>query len=521
MKITTKVSICLVFAFSISLSIHTVLAKPLPARKLIPMEPHFDTSQMPKLSPFKVNIEHTEIIYPQDDSKILHGESKVVDLSVDQNNNLMRGKVSAEIHESIIKTREYGVKPIFNVDLRKMTAKYAPDLSRLLEDELASGRKKLAAQIARDQPLMEEELRSRKPIPDFPSLPKHGTATVDDAPLKAALADSQLRAKLGSEDAIKKYQAELTDAEKAAEKAKEKKPQGLGIPIPAIDIPKMPNISIPKIGIPQIPKIGMPEIPKIGMPEIPKMSIPQIDVQNIAKVVSAIRKDRPAQLQTKAVPQLPDAPSSPTGKPAPKSAQPDTTVPQKLMAEELVNAKLKLPPDASSNLKGELAHAKTQAQLAVRNAQPAMNAVLTNLHTVGDLKLPSGAEPELAVEGDASSIIKWDEWHADFAKLANKPILSEVNKAGNPQGTNTVEITVRSNHQLSVRLAKPGNEVFDQAILNAYRSLDGNPSLQYPAGSRRSAITFFIDNQHEEEGAPSSVKNKTSVGDQEILRFHH
>ncbi|MBK9771598.1 MAG: hypothetical protein IPP57_12350 [Candidatus Obscuribacter sp.] len=76
-------------------------------------------------------------------------------------------------------------------------------------------------------------------------------------------------------------------------------------------------------------------------------------------------------------------------------------------------------------------------------------------------------------------------------------------------------MTVSTAHKLTVELLHPSNKSFDDAILNAYRCLDGNELLVLPAGSKRNSISVVVDKQREESGPVSQVHSNPIVGDKE------
>lgn len=453
--------------FAISLLLVTqqaVTAKGAP-RKLKPLskpqEPIFDTTYVPKPSHFELKIKYSQIVFPKEREPILTGETKVIDLHADDSRNMLRGQVSAEEPESTIHTREYGVKPRFSVDLRKMEAKYAPDIARLMYAEIAAARRRAAGIVAREEPLMKKELQAR--LPQLDSIPVH-KASASSKPLEAGLDQSQKE--------LQKEKPLLDQFNAAKQEAKQSANA------------KMPQLSA------QTGQTGqMPQLPTqtAEMPQFPKLPIGKINFPDNKNLIPNFLAKKP-----------------------------DTTDAEKQLAGELRNAKTKAIPSAS-DLSAELARAKRQAQDAVKQAQPSMDTILTYLRKSPSTEIPAPGKAPAPTEEDSVSVIKWDEWHARFAGLARNPILNAVNKSNNPSGSNTVEITVRRNHSLSVRVTQAGNTAFDQAIVQAYQSLDGNTGLEFPAGSKRNAITFSIDNKHT-GGVPKSVKSQTSIGDQEVLR---
>jgi hypothetical protein len=157
---------------------------------------------------------------------------------------------------------------------------------------------------------------------------------------------------------------------------------------------------------------------------------------------------------------------------------------------------------------------------AVRNlSQPATDIVLTSMRRVSPVSVPATAAPAGQISGASDTIISWDEWHARFAQLARQPVLSAIARYGNPAGKNTVSIKVTRDHRVAVGLTKSGDARFDQAMLEAYRALDGDPRLEFPSGSKRQLVSFEIDNEHKGTLAPSTVQSTAAVGDKELVGY--
>ncbi len=111
--------------------------------------------------------------------------------------------------------------------------------------------------------------------------------------------------------------------------------------------------------------------------------------------------------------------------------------------------------------------------------------------------------------------ISWDEWYQAFARLCDPVLAETVAKNGNPAGSNRIKITVSRSHHITVKLEKSQNQDFDNATLNAYRSVDGNALLEFPQGSKRDKVSFFIDNDHPTTDAVSGIDSTTLKGDAE------
>jgi hypothetical protein len=176
-------------------------------------------------------------------------------------------------------------------------------------------------------------------------------------------------------------------------------------------------------------------------------------------------------------------------------------------------------PLSSKDLDAKIADAKVRVQTTVTNVEPKLDAVLLNVRPL-DLTIDPAMPKKIGVEADVVDVVPWDEWHSRFAKLAQDPILANVSRAKKTSGFDTVEITVWRDHRVEAKLIKASNADFDLAILNAYKSLAGNPGLAFPNHSLRKSITFLVDNEHKGSGAPNSVQSQTSRGDREEHKFH-
>ncbi len=504
MQIGNKQQQALVLILLLTAQSQLAQAKPTSKRKFIPLtktlEPKFDTSLVPQPSHFELKTTYTQIVYPKDPAKILHGETKVVDLTGKVNNDILRGQISQEDRISTINTREYGIKPKFFVDLRKMEAKLAPDFAWQMEAQMKDAQRKLAGQVEKQEKLMNKELKGRQPITDMPALPASANANPDKTKaLDAAIEKARERNRQNSnplqalEDAIAKARAKA-NAEANAKAPPEIPGKQVALPAQAgiAKIAAMPFDGGGKLDTSNAERQMSDELNKA------KSTIP------IPNITSSVKMPNPEQKSVSAIPLLPKK---------------NLADPEKLMAEQL--AKARLLPSADEQVKAALIRANTAAQLRLNKAQPQLNAIMTSLRRLPSPDMPSELSAGKALELDAKTAVEWDAWHAHFAELARDPILKAVNKAGSPAGSNTVEITVRRDHHLTVSLSQKANNAFDQAILQSYESLDGNQALEFPAGSRRSSVTFLIDNKHADSAAPSVVKSQTSVGDKEIFRLKH
>lgn len=194
----------------------------------------------------------------------------------------------------------------------------------------------------------------------------------------------------------------------------------------------------------------------------------------------------------------------------------------KQMQAELAKAKKvgSIPDIKADQLALDRAKKETNAQVAA--AKPEMDAILTSLRVDPKLMMPT-TTPEAAQNVDAElsyeKVIPWDKWYAKVAKLYEPLLLRAVAKHGSPEGYNTVSVTVTKTHQVQVALVEPDNSVFDTATLEAYRALNGNPQLEFPAGTHRTQVNFLIDNKHNNPTPVSKVSSKTYTGDKEVQGY--
>jgi hypothetical protein len=88
-----------------------------------------------------------------------------------------------------------------------------------------------------------------------------------------------------------------------------------------------------------------------------------------------------------------------------------------------------------------------------------------------------------------------------------------VERHENASGSNQVSICVHRDHRVEVKLVSGSSSEFNEATLEAYRALDGNPALGFPEGSKRHKVMFFVDNNHSTSDQVSGVFSKTISGD--------
>jgi hypothetical protein len=424
-----------------------VLGAPVVLKK---QEGIFDTSMAPKRRYFEAKIEHKRFLNPEDDNVLLHGKGGVVDLRTQK--NVLQGGVSENERLTTLTTREYGVQGLFKVDLRKLEAKFAPELSWYLDARAEAAKKKAFDDAVNAEREMERKrLAAERAKVQMPSVGAALNGAVQEASKALQTVVEQIKG---------------TTA-------------GVKIPTAGVPVAKIPDIAATH-GVALHSSKERLAAGSVGIPvtKIPEAKIPVVGIP-VAKIPE---------------PWSAGAPPGTTSTSWSAGAHPGTTTTTVFPTRPLGTLPIGTIPIAV---------------VPVARIPDAVVAVM---------RMPQAVDVESAKEPDEELIVEWDAWHKRFAQLAKTPLLKAVNQCGNPSGSNTLEITVSPDHHLNVKLSQPSNGKFDQAILQAYKSLDGNPSLEYPTGSKRTSITFLIDNKHTEAGVAGDVNSQTTTGDREVLR---
>ncbi|MGD9684275.1 MAG: hypothetical protein AB7W16_24180 [Candidatus Obscuribacterales bacterium] len=125
----------------------------------------------------------------------------------------------------------------------------------------------------------------------------------------------------------------------------------------------------------------------------------------------------------------------------------------------------------------------------------------------GDLSIPRSSlnvtlAPPLVSESVAGQVmmrdtVGWNDWHRRFAMLLKPALLDAMRRHDYPSGTNVLAVTVCRDCRLRVSIYRPSNPNYDDAILDAYRSLSGNLGLTFPAGTTCAEVSFHSRSSHE------------------------
>ncbi|MBX9721038.1 MAG: hypothetical protein K2X81_06575 [Candidatus Obscuribacterales bacterium] len=192
------------------------------------------------------------------------------------------------------------------------------------------------------------------------------------------------------------------------------------------------------------------------------------------------------------------------------------------MQSQLAHAKPSIGPDLSNDLNWQIYRGNKETQAEIMSAKPQLDAVYTKLRqapqTATSINL---SQPAVDANAATEKNILWDPWYARVARLYAPRLLQAMKRRGSPSGSNTITIKVWANHHLEATLIDADNSKFDDATLEAYRSLSGNAALQFPVGSHRQQVTFLIDNKHDSETPVSGINSQTYKGDKEIQGYKY
>lgn len=195
----------------------------------------------------------------------------------------------------------------------------------------------------------------------------------------------------------------------------------------------------------------------------------------------------------------------------PGSRAPLTQSEEASLRGELLRANSRPSTNLQLDVNGQLMRSKALVDKQMSEVSAQLRSVLRSVKPASD-RIVAGVLMPRAEE------IAWDAWYQQVARLSEPRLLKCLEDQGNPSGTNTLEITVTANRVLTAKVSNASNPAFDAATIKAYRLLNGRAELQFPPGSRRKQITFFVDNDHELAGTVSDVLTTPCSGDRELVR---
>lgn len=95
-----------------------------------------------------------------------------------------------------------------------------------------------------------------------------------------------------------------------------------------------------------------------------------------------------------------------------------------------------------------------------------------------------------AEEQSREMVLAWERWH----KQLSGAIYERWSDVARYPGVATVKITVTKNHNITADiLNSTGTPAFNSGLMASIESLNGNPGLTFPSGSRRQIVTYQAD----------------------------
>jgi len=112
---------------------------------------------------------------------------------------------------------------------------------------------------------------------------------------------------------------------------------------------------------------------------------------------------------------------------------------------------------------------------------------------LNDSDFMKGKPLNAMVDDEAQSremILAWERWH----KQLSGAIYERWSDIARHPGVATVKITVTKNHNITADIMNStGTPAFNSGLLASIQSLNGNPGLTFPSGSRRQIVTYQAD----------------------------
>lgn len=208
---------------------------------------------------------------------------------------------------------------------------------------------------------------------------------------------------------------------------------------------------------------------------------------------------------------------------SPHIAIPDIKIPKNALSED---ANLEIETNESvcrNSIRASLRQAQKEMDLELANAkrltQERSKAASSYIEVAFSLQqkvpniqsVPVFETPNFV---DKEEYVNWDPWHSRFSQLLKPALLRAFREHGNPSGHNTVEVTVHSNYQVEATLIDSSDVEFTKATLDAYKALNGNPGLKFPAGTRKTKTSFYL-NHKKNLGLVAGINCNPITGDTE------
>jgi len=105
-------------------------------------------------------------------------------------------------------------------------------------------------------------------------------------------------------------------------------------------------------------------------------------------------------------------------------------------------------------------------------------------------QIPSDKFDLGADRGSKAMVVAWELWH----KQLSQAIYSRWSQTASVPGSCTLKLTITRNRTIQVTVVRPsGNPIFDEGLMQAILSLNGNPGLTFPSQSERQYVALESD----------------------------
>jgi hypothetical protein len=105
--------------------------------------------------------------------------------------------------------------------------------------------------------------------------------------------------------------------------------------------------------------------------------------------------------------------------------------------------------------------------------------------SIPNSKFDLGAE-----RGSKEMVLAWERWH----KQLSQAIYARWSQTASVPGSCTLRLTITRQRTIQVMVVRPsGNPIFDEGLMQAILSLNGNPGLTFPSQSQRQYVALESD----------------------------
>lgn len=194
--------------------------------------------------------------------------------------------------------------------------------------------------------------------------------------------------------------------------------------------------------------------------------------------------------------------------------------PARMLTQSTAGANVRPAPDANARVQLPSANADISSVPVGANSkgfQEPRKKKKRDKKTNLDLTPNTRPQPTTELAASAAESLLWDRWYQHVNDLVCAALRTTMPKHGNPAGTNRVHITVWADHRIDPKLVEGNNPQFDQAIIEAYKSLNGSAELQFPVGTHRNQNDYETAHIQEIPAATAAFESSTVRGDLEAL----